>query len=148
MPKTSKRLLEAWRDVCDERLAIEVGIACLAAERSEPSALEHLDALVAQLDTELDDFDCYRQTDVKLHVGLAELTGNARLVVASTEAQGAMTDLIAHIPHPAEVLAVSNVQHARLLAAIRRGEGLEAMQIMAEHLRGTEHVLAGLLPAS
>ena len=145
-PKPSKRVLEAWRDVCDQRLTVEVGIAYLAADRATPEALEPLDALVAELDDELEDFDAYRQTDVRLHIGLAELTGCAPLVVASTEAQGAMTDLIAHIAHPPEVLAVSNGQHARLLAAIRRGEGPRAMQIMAEHLRGTEHVLAGLLP--
>jgi GntR family transcriptional repressor for pyruvate dehydrogenase complex len=146
-PRPTKRVLQAWREVCDERLAIEVGIAYLAAERATVETLEPLDALVAQLDAELEDFDAYRQTDVRLHIGLAELTANPRLLVAATEAQGAMTDLIAHIAHPPEVLAVSNGQHARLLAAIRRGEGPRAMQIMAEHLRGTEHVLAALLPA-
>jgi DNA-binding FadR family transcriptional regulator len=145
-PKPTKRVLEAWRDVCDERLAVEVGIAYLAAERATPEALEPLDALVARLDAELEDFDAYRRTDVRLHIGLAEITGCPPLVVASTETQGAMTDLIAHIAHPPEVLAVSNGQHARLLAAVRRGEGPRAMQIMAEHLQGTEHVLAGLLP--
>jgi DNA-binding FadR family transcriptional regulator len=146
-PRPTKRVLQAWREVCDERLAIEVGIAYLAAERATAETLEPLDALVAQLDGELEDFDAYRRTDVRLHIGLAELTANPRLLVAATEAQGAMTDLIAHIAHPPEVLAVSNGQHARLLAAIRRGEGPRAMQIMAEHLRGTEHVLAALLPA-
>jgi DNA-binding FadR family transcriptional regulator len=146
-PAPTKRVIEAWRDVCDERLAVEVGIAYLAADRATPDQLEPLDALVSQLDDQLEDFGAYRQTDVRLHIGLAELTGCARLVVAATEAQGAMTDLISHIAHPPEVLAVSNGQHARLLAAVRRGEGPRAMQIMAEHLRGTEHVLAALLPA-
>ena len=39
---------------------------------------------------------------------------------AMTEVQGAMTDLIAYIAHPPEVLASSNAQHRRLLAAVAR----------------------------
>ena len=57
-----------------------------------------------------------------------------------------MSDLIAFIPHPAEVLTWSNAQHARLLEAIRAGDVAHATRTMTEHLRGTEHVLAGLLP--
>ncbi len=63
-----------------------------------------------------------------------------------TEAQGAMTDLIAYIAHPPEVLASSNVQHRRLLAAVREGDTARAARVMTEHLQGTERVLAGLLP--
>jgi DNA-binding FadR family transcriptional regulator len=101
---------------------------------------------VAAMDGLIDDFTAYRQADVRFHIGLAEATRSARLVAASTEAQGTMTDLIAYIAHPPEVLVHSNQQHARLLAAIRKGDGAAAMRIMAEHLHGTEHVLAGLLP--
>ena len=57
-----------------------------------------------------------------------------------------MTDLIAYIAHPPEVLAWSNAQHARLVACVERHDASTAVRIMTEHLRGTEHVLAGLLP--
>ena len=77
----------------------------------------------------------------------APRAGSDRLIAAVTGAQGEMTDLISQIAHPPEVLAQSNAQHARLLGAVGRGNGVRAAQIMAEHLRGTEHVLAGLLPA-
>jgi len=63
-----------------------------------------------------------------------------------TEVQGAMTDLIAHIAHPAQVLASSNAQHRRILAAVRERDEMRAVREMAEHLQGTEHILAGLLP--
>ncbi len=63
-----------------------------------------------------------------------------------TEAQGAMTDLIAYIAHPPQVLASSNAQHRRLLAAVRERDAMRAARVMAEHLQGTEHILAGLLP--
>jgi DNA-binding GntR family transcriptional regulator len=63
-----------------------------------------------------------------------------------TEVQGAMTGLISYIAHPPEVLDSSNASHRRILAAVRRHDEAVAAKEMAEHLRGTEHVLAGLLP--
>jgi GntR family transcriptional regulator, transcriptional repressor for pyruvate dehydrogenase complex len=144
----SAALLAGWRDACDQRLAVELAVAVLAAERAEPEALEPLDALVVGMDATLEDFPAYRQADVRWHIGLAEAAGSQRLLAAMTEAQGQMTDLISYIAHPPELLAWSNQQHAKMLVAMRRGDGDRAMRIMAEHLKGTEHVLAGLLPAA
>jgi GntR family transcriptional regulator, transcriptional repressor for pyruvate dehydrogenase complex len=144
----SSETLARWRDTCDRRLAVELGVALLAAERARPEDLAALDALLAALEDSLEDFPAYRQADIRLHVGLAEAAGSPSLVRAMTEAQGAMSDLIAYIAHPPQVLASSNAQHRRLLAAVAKGDAQRAMRAMAEHLRGTEHVLAGLLPGS
>ncbi|HEU4658696.1 MAG TPA: FCD domain-containing protein [Capillimicrobium sp.] len=143
----SAELLARWRDVCDWRLAIELGVVVLAAERSEPGQLAPLEQVVDELDGLLEDFAAYRQADVRFHLGLAELTGSPRLLAAMTEAQGEMTDLISYIAHPPEVLASANAQHRRLLAAVGAHDTAAAAQAIAEHLHGTEHVLAGLLPA-
>jgi GntR family transcriptional repressor for pyruvate dehydrogenase complex len=142
----SPRMLAQWRDTCDLRLAVEMGVAVLAAERADSSALDALDALTATLETTLEDFVAYRQADIRLHVGLAEATRSTQLVRAMTEVQGAMSDLIAYIAHPPQVLASSNAQHRRLLAAVRERDAMRAARAMAEHLQGTEHILAGLLP--
>jgi DNA-binding FadR family transcriptional regulator len=142
----SPDLLAAWREVCDERMAVEVGVAVLAAERAEPGMLDVLEELVVALDGMLEDFPAYRQADVRLHVALAEATGSPPLVTAMTEVQGAMTGLISLIAHPPEVLDSANAQHRRVVAAIRRGDEAGASREMLAHLRATEHVLAGLLP--
>jgi GntR family transcriptional regulator, transcriptional repressor for pyruvate dehydrogenase complex len=142
----SPQMLAQWRDTCDERLAIELGVAVLAAERAEPDDLGALDEVASVLEGALEDFAAYRKADVRLHVGLAEATRSARLVRAMTEVQGAMTDLISHIAHPPQVLASSNAQHRRLLAAVRERDELRAVRAMTEHLQGTEHILAGLMP--
>jgi GntR family transcriptional repressor for pyruvate dehydrogenase complex len=142
----SVEMLSEWRETCDRRLAIELGVVVLAAERAGPDALAGLDEVAIALDDSLEDFTAYRQADIRLHVGLAEAAGSTWLVRAMTEVQGAMTDLIAYIAHPPEVLASSNAQHRRLLSAIREGDAMRAAQVMTEHLQGTEHVLAGLLP--
>jgi DNA-binding FadR family transcriptional regulator len=142
----SPELLAHWRDVCDQRLAVELGVAVLAAERAQPESIPPLDELVREMEARMHDFAAYRQLDVRFHVALAEAAQSPRLVAATTEAQGAMSDLIHHIQHPPEVLAWANAQHARLIACLERHDTATAVRVMTEHLKGTEHVLAGLLP--
>jgi GntR family transcriptional regulator, transcriptional repressor for pyruvate dehydrogenase complex len=142
----SAELVAGWRDVCDQRLAVELGVAVLAAERARPEAIGPLDELVRQMEDRRHDFPAYRQADVRFHVLLAEAADSPRLVALTTEAQGAMSDLMHHIQHPPEVLAWANAQHARLIACLERHDTATAARIMTEHLKGTEHVLAGLLP--
>ena len=144
----SHEQLEGWRDICDSRLATELGVAVLACRRAAEADLAPLDELVAVMQERCDDFPAYRQADVRFHVGLAETTGSLTLVAAMTEAQGAMGALIDHIAHPPEVLASSNLQHRQLLGAVRERDLERATRVVTEHLKGTEHVLAGLLPAA
>jgi GntR family transcriptional regulator, transcriptional repressor for pyruvate dehydrogenase complex len=142
----SAELIAGWRDVCDGRMTVELGVAVLAAERAREPKLDALEELVVAIDDTLSDFPSYRQIDVRFHVGLAELTGNPRLVKLMTETQGAMSGLMHHIAHPPEVLDSANYQHRRLLAAIRLHDEATAARVMTEHLRGTEFILAALLP--
>ena len=142
----SEALLAGWRDACDGRLAVELGVAALAAERALDADVARLSRLVAAMAEATEDFAAYRHADVHFHIGLAEVTGSAALVAAMRSSQGAMTDLIAQIPHPPEVLTWSNMQHARLVDCLEHGDATHAVRVMKDHLRGTEHVLAGLLP--
>jgi GntR family transcriptional regulator, transcriptional repressor for pyruvate dehydrogenase complex len=134
----------AWA-VLDYRLAIELGATVLAAERSEPEQLDQLDELVRRM-TEAADFDDYRRADIRFHIGLAEAAASPRLVKAMTEVQGQMSRLIALIAHPEQVLTRSNAQHARLVRLLRRSDVSAAARLIRQHVEGTEHILAGLLP--
>jgi GntR family transcriptional repressor for pyruvate dehydrogenase complex len=134
----------AWRDLLDYRIAVEVGAAVLAAERAQASDLAPLRTHVETMRTA--DFSIYRRADVFFHLGVAEAARSARLVAAMTEVQGQMSELIAHVAHPAPVLARSNEQHAALIGALERRDGWGAAQIVRKHLKGTEQVLAGLMP--
>jgi DNA-binding FadR family transcriptional regulator len=136
----------AWA-VLDYRVAIESGAAVLAAERGQGAQLDRLEELVAKMAGELEDFEEYRRTDIRFHIGIAEAAHSPRLLSAMTDVQAQMSDLIARIPHPPEVLTISNEQHARLVKALRKGDGAKAAKLMREHTEGTEHILAGLLPA-
>jgi DNA-binding FadR family transcriptional regulator len=143
----SEELLSQWHEVCDSRMALEVGVAVLAAQRADPQALDALGALVGEMGAQLRDYPAYRRADVRFHVGLAECTGSARLIAAMTATQGEMTALISHISHPAAVLDAANEQHRRLVRAMRAHDGPRAARIMSEHVEGTTHVLGGLLPS-
>jgi DNA-binding FadR family transcriptional regulator len=136
----------AWA-VLDYRVAIETGAVVLAAERGTEQQFDRLEELVAKMGSELENFGEYRRTDIRFHLSLAEAAHSPRLLSAMTDVQSQMSDLIALIAHPPEVLTSSNEQHARLVKALRAGDAAGAVRQMREHTEATEHILAGLLPA-
>jgi GntR family transcriptional regulator, transcriptional repressor for pyruvate dehydrogenase complex len=146
LAESSRVVLDAghWREVLDQRIAVEVGTAVLASERAAPDDLLRLREHVETMRI-VEDFSAYRRADVFFHLGIAEAAGSTRLMAAMTEVQGLMGELIAHIAHPAPVLEQSNAQHAQLVDMLERQETWAAAQLVREHLEGTERVLAGLL---
>jgi DNA-binding FadR family transcriptional regulator len=137
--------LAEWRELLDYRVAIEVGVAVLAAERAAAKDFARLRHEVERM-RDVHDFTTFRQADVFFHLGLAEAAGSSRLVAAMTEVQGVMSELIGHIAHPPEVLERSNLQHAKLIACLERGDAERAARLIRDHVQGTERVLAGLMP--
>ncbi len=136
---------EEARAVLDYRVAVETGAVVLASERAEDADLDRLLELPDRMEG-APTFEEYRRADVRFHIGLAEASHSAKLVRAMTEVQGQMSDLIFRIAHPDEVLTRSNQQHRRLVDLVRRREMGRAVRLMREHIEGTEHILAGLLP--
>jgi len=134
---------EAWA-VLDYRVAIETGATLLAAERASRGEIASLAELVQRM-ANADRFQDYRRADIRFHIGLAEAASSPRLVEAMTEVQGQLSDLISLIAHPEEVLTHSNAQHQGLVTLLRRGDGPRAVRLMREHIRGTEHILMGLI---
>jgi DNA-binding FadR family transcriptional regulator len=132
------------RAVLDHRVAVEVGAAILAVERAEDADFDALDELVERMGA-ADDFERYRRADIRFHIGLAEAAHSPHLVTEMTEVQGEMSDLIALIAHPEEVLTRSNAQHAELVRCLRQRDEGNAVALIRRHIRGTEHILAGLI---
>src|SRR6201990_3463620 len=131
----------AW-EVLDQRVAIEAGGGLLARggaprpPRPRPSPpVDRLDQLIEAMAAQTEDFEEYRRTDLRFHIGLAEAADSPRLVAAMTDVQAQMTDLIPLIPHPPEVLA------------LRHECGRRALRLIREHTEATEHILAAVLPA-
>jgi GntR family transcriptional regulator, transcriptional repressor for pyruvate dehydrogenase complex len=133
-----------WRELLDFRIAVEVGAVVLAAERIGGPGLARLREQIEVMRAPAP-FATFRRADVFFHLGVAEATGSPRLLAAMTELQGQMSELIAHIAHPAPVLEKSNAQHAELVELLERRDAWAAARLIREHLQGTERVLAGLL---
>nr|MBA2645040.1 FadR family transcriptional regulator [Solirubrobacterales bacterium] len=115
------------RATLDERVAVETGATLLAAERGDDRDLAWLDELVERM-TAAEAFDDYRRADVRFHIGLAEAAHSPRLLASMTDVQGRMSDLIALIAHPSEVLTRSNAQHRRIVALLRRRQAARAVR--------------------
>ena len=109
---------DAWA-VLDQRVAVELGAAALAAERGTGTDLDALDELVERMGSPAD-FAEYRRADIRFHIGVAEAARSPRLVAEMTETQGQMSRLLSLIAHPEEVLARSNAQHRTLVARCGR----------------------------
>ena len=135
---------EAW-EVLDQRVAVEAGAVILACERARERDLARLGAHVERMATARD-FADYRRADIRFHIGVAEAAHSPRLVTTMTEVQGQMSALIALIAHPEQVLTNSNAQHRRLVGLLQKGDAGRAVRLMRDHIEGTEHILAGLLP--
>ena len=134
---------DGWA-VLDHRVAIEVGAVILAVERAEATDLDDLDELVERMAAP-GDFEVYRRADIRFHIGVAEAAHSPHLVTQMTEVQGQMSDLIGRIAHPEEVLTRSNAQHRRLVRLLRERDAGHAVPLMRKHIRGTEHILGGLI---
>src|SRR5688572_28105166 len=141
----SATLRPDWRELLDLRLALETGAAPLAAARAVEASLEPMRECVALMAAG-PEFDDYRRADIRFHILLAQATGVPRLVALATEVQSELSELIAHIAHPAEVLGHSNAEHARIVEALEAHDEAAAVALVRRHLEGTEHILAGLMP--
>ena len=62
-----------------------------------------------------------------------------------TDVQGQMSELIARIAHPEEVLMRANDQHRELVRLLRERDAEGAVSVIRRHTRGTEQILAGLV---
>jgi GntR family transcriptional regulator, transcriptional repressor for pyruvate dehydrogenase complex len=143
---SARPLPDDWRQVLDLRFAIETGIVALAAERADEDPLEIMRDAVVRMQAATE-FDEYRRADVRFHIALAQATGVPRLVALMTEVQSEVSELIAHIAHPPQVLRHSNADHVRLIDALEAHDPARAMGELRLHLDGTEHILSGLMPA-
>jgi GntR family transcriptional repressor for pyruvate dehydrogenase complex len=136
-----------WSDSLDYRLAIEVGCVMLAATRATAGDLNALQELVAAMDA-AKTYEEFRRFDIRFHLGIAECTGNRRLIDAMAEAQELMTGLFQHmVERPQMVWATSNRQHEQIVLALRDKDAQTAARVACEHVESSRHILSGLTSA-
>jgi GntR family transcriptional repressor for pyruvate dehydrogenase complex len=134
---------EDWREVLDLRAAIGIGTITLAADRATVDDLVPMRESVERMSA-AEEFDDYRRADIRFHMAVAEASGVPRLVGLVGEIEAEVSELIAHIAHPPEVLDHSNAEHARMIEALERHDAARAVRLLRRHLDGTVHILGGL----
>jgi DNA-binding FadR family transcriptional regulator len=150
LSKTAARRLaaEAGGDVEDAltlREVLEAGAAGQAASRCLVGGPR--DELLSSLHecTASDDVACYRRRDSRLHLAIAEATGSQSLTTAVAGIRMRVNALLDAIPVLERNLKHSDVQHARIVAAILAGDEIQAREAMKEHLTATAALLRGFL---
>jgi DNA-binding FadR family transcriptional regulator len=137
---------ETWQALLDWRLALELGIVQLAAERATAEDHERLgEAYEALEGAAADGYPAFRRADIAFHLTLAESTGSARLVGEMTQMQGKLSDVLHEVPPPPEGFGDCNTGHRRVLETVRAGDAAGALAAMRTHLGATEsRVVAAL----
>jgi len=130
----------------DRRLVIEVGVAELAAHRSNPTHIESLLALTRELEASVDDLGRYRSLDAQFHIAIAETSGNPDLIRMVADIQFELDDLIGQLPASTRALRHANEQHSAMVDALTRSDPAQARTMTGEHVAATGHFIRGLLP--
>ncbi len=137
---------EALRPLLDARLALELGIAQLAAERAGDADRERLDGAVATVEEAVgSDFAAYRRADAGFHLAVAATAHSPRLVAELAHVQGRLSDVLSETGVPADAREEDVEHHRRLLDAIEHGDAAKAVAAMREHLEATEQMVTGAL---
>jgi DNA-binding FadR family transcriptional regulator len=140
-PPPSAKQAAGWSDTCDERLAIELGVVALAANRATPATIEPLKRLAAALESCADDPLRYCQLDRQFHVAIAKVTGSNRLIIASTRVQALIFDLMSAMAPSPEQRERSDTGHQAIIDALAAADEQAAIRAMSNHLSETRSLL-------
>lgn len=132
-------MLPKIRQIFEFRLALEPEAARLAAVRRTEDQLRQLEAAHGILDND-QETRRFRSADSQFHLGIAEAAGNPWMRDAIDKAR-------TEVWMPADALYThvldrhTQVEHGKILEAIRAGNADAAGKLMDEHLRSTVKVL-------
>src|SRR3954447_18512413 len=99
-------LRDELQELLDTRLALELGIAQLAAERFDEADHERLEeALMTVEETVPAEFAAYRRADAGFHLAVAATAQSSRLVSDLAHLQGRLSDVLSETGVPADVRA-------------------------------------------
>lgn len=140
---------ERLRALLDDRLALELAVAVLAAERAGNGDVARMEECLAAVEaTREEGFAAYRRADAAFHLALAETSGSPRLVAGLTVLQGRLSDLLSEVGVPPAAREEDITHHRELLDAVSQGDVAGAVAVMRRHLESTERMVEEALEAS
>jgi GntR family uxuAB operon transcriptional repressor len=125
-------------ELIDARFALEPHICRLAVLHAQRQDFDRAEALLEQMEASAHDGAAFSEADTAFHMLLAEVTGNSLLLWMVTQInsvrgqqQWARMRTLTLTPR---VIETYNLQHRRVLTAIRKREPEEAAGFMKAHL--------------
>lgn len=126
-------------DIIDFRIALEVDVARLAADRRDRTDLANLRIAIKKL-AQADSLAAFRLTDAQFHGALARASRNVRLENAIQVARGELFSPHDLLPF-AEPVEESVRDHQRIYEAVRDRDPSAADVAMREHIERTRQQL-------
>ena len=132
-------------DSLEFRSIVEPGAAALAARRDldQPTRTLLEESLTAACEAPVGLE--HRQCDSRLHLAIAAASGSRRTMVAVTQVQADLDEMLHAIPVLPVNIAHSTIQHKAIITAILAGNARKASRVMTEHCDDTAALLRGLL---
>ena len=133
----------ALQSLSQARLAIEPGVAALAAAQASEEDLLALEALLEEgRQTGIDDSERFMEIDVELHERIVRMTGNPflqRIMEGVGHLARSSRRFTNVFPHMREA---AHADHERIVAALRARDPEAARDAMQEHLEHVGRTLA------
>jgi GntR family transcriptional repressor for pyruvate dehydrogenase complex len=139
-------------DLLDVRMALEVHIAALAAERAAAADVADMESYVDAMRAARDEPEAFHAADVRFHEKLAAASDNRllRFLIEALSEPLRESRLRSFAGHQARGRGVEEVieQHAAILEAVKAREPKAAAAAMRYHLQQTRRDLRTFLRAS
>lgn len=116
-------------EVMEARCVVEVGVACMAAERATEEQIEVLSHCLTEMTRAISQNDgrLYSEQDVRFHMLLAESSGNMALSQFADSLSAPLQTLIESLPYSSAGL----LRHHHILDALRNHNPAAAARAMA-----------------
>ncbi|MEJ2639233.1 MAG: FadR/GntR family transcriptional regulator [Desulfosarcinaceae bacterium] len=136
-------------ELLEAREVLECKTAALAAERADEVQIQGLNEVLVRLSGEHADYAHFLNADIQFHFRLAEATDN-RVICELTKL---VLDKVVTLHRDLRTGRLSDAYHhesvdtaRRVVAAIEKGESVDAAHWMAVHINAIRHELAEILP--
>lgn len=124
------------KDILELRRGVEIAMVVLAAQHRSAKQAAQLQAIVAEMAEAIDDADRYLELDLRLHVTLAEATGNPLYsLLIDALRQLILVAMTTGRQRWSEVEGLDRVQelHEAIVAAVVASDPAAAAAAMAQH---------------
>jgi GntR family transcriptional repressor for pyruvate dehydrogenase complex len=141
---------EGLGEAVEMRRLLEPPIARLAALRRTADDLARLDAILQRMQASLLDVPAWIETDLDFHETIAEMSGNRLLRLQMRGLRPILQDVMqlfnARRKRPKAEWRETLERHARVVTAIRSGDGDAAFRAMEHHFEAAHDAIRELFP--